>query len=75
VLAVTHDTLTKRADALTRFVRASAEGWKSYLANRRRAMRSSSAKIRRCPTGFSPTATQMREYAIVTGSDTATRAC
>jgi NitT/TauT family transport system substrate-binding protein len=32
-LIVTRDTLGKRADALTRFVRASAEGWKSYLAN------------------------------------------
>ena len=33
VLAVRRDALAKRADALTRFVRASAEGWKSYLAN------------------------------------------
>ena len=33
VLAVRRDTLARRADALTRFVRASAEGWKSYLAN------------------------------------------
>ena len=33
VLAVRRDTLAKRADAMTRFVRASAEGWKSYLAN------------------------------------------
>jgi len=33
VLVVTRDTLGKRADALKRFVRASAEGWKSYLAN------------------------------------------
>ncbi len=33
VLVVTRDTLGKRADALARFVRASAEGWKSYLAD------------------------------------------
>ena len=33
VLAVRRDALRERADALTRFVRASAEGWKSYLAN------------------------------------------
>jgi len=33
VLAVTRDTLAKRADVLQRFVRASAEGWKSYLAD------------------------------------------
>ena len=32
-LVVTRDTLSKRRDALVRFVRASAEGWKSYLAN------------------------------------------
>ena len=33
VLAVRRDTLARRGDALQRFVRASAEGWKSYLAN------------------------------------------
>ena len=33
VLAVRRDALGPRADALQRFVRASAEGWKSYLAN------------------------------------------
>jgi NitT/TauT family transport system substrate-binding protein len=32
-LIVTRATLDKRRDALVRFVRASAEGWKSYLAN------------------------------------------
>ena len=32
-LIVTRSTLDKRRDALVRFVRASAEGWKSYLAN------------------------------------------
>jgi NitT/TauT family transport system substrate-binding protein len=32
-LVVRNDTLKNRADALERFVRASAEGWKSYLAN------------------------------------------
>jgi len=32
-LIVTRDTLAKRGDALRRFVLASAEGWKSYLAN------------------------------------------
>jgi NitT/TauT family transport system substrate-binding protein len=32
-LVVTRTTLDKRADALERFIRASAEGWKSYLAN------------------------------------------
>ncbi len=32
-LVVRQDTLEKRGDAVRRFVRASAEGWKSYLAN------------------------------------------
>lgn len=32
-LVVRSDTLDKRRDALARFVQASAEGWKSYLAN------------------------------------------
>lgn len=32
-LVVRRDTLVRRADVLERFVRASAEGWKSYLAN------------------------------------------
>ena len=33
VLAVTRSNLIRRQDALRRFVLASAEGWKSYLAN------------------------------------------
>ncbi len=33
VLAVTRANLIRRHDALKRFVQASAEGWKSYLAN------------------------------------------
>ena len=32
-LVVKQATLARRADALQRFIRASAEGWKSYLAN------------------------------------------
>lgn len=32
-LVVTRMTLAKRTDALERFLRASAEGWRSYLAN------------------------------------------
>jgi NitT/TauT family transport system substrate-binding protein len=32
-LVVTRTTLAKRTDALERFLRASAEGWRSYLAN------------------------------------------
>jgi NitT/TauT family transport system substrate-binding protein len=73
VLAVTHDTLAKRADALTRFVRASAEGWKSYLAN----PAPGNALIKRENPQMSDELLayghrKMREYAIVTGGDTAT---
>ena len=32
-VVVTRDTLAKRRDAVRRFVQATAEGWKSYLAN------------------------------------------
>lgn len=32
-IVVTRDTLTRRRDAVRRFVQATAEGWKSYLAN------------------------------------------
>ena len=32
-VVVTRDTLAKKPDALKKFVQASAEGWKSYLAN------------------------------------------
>jgi len=32
-ILVTRETLTKRRDAVKKFIQASAEGWKSYLAN------------------------------------------
>lgn len=32
-IVVTHDTLAKKGEAVQRFIRASAEGWRSYLAN------------------------------------------
>ena len=73
VLAVTRDTLAKRADALARFVRASAEGWKSYLAN----PAPGNALIKRENPQMSDELLayghrKMLEYAIVTGTDTAT---
>jgi NitT/TauT family transport system substrate-binding protein len=73
VLAVRRDALQKRADALTRFVRASAEGWKSYLAD----PAPGNALIKRDNPQMSDELLayghrKMREYAIVTGSDTAT---
>jgi NitT/TauT family transport system substrate-binding protein len=73
VLAVTRDTLSRRADVLPRFVRASAEGWKSYLAN----PAPGNALIKRENPQMSDELLayghrKMREYAIVTGTDTAT---
>jgi NitT/TauT family transport system substrate-binding protein len=74
VLAVRRDTLTRRADALKRFVRASAEGWKSYLAN----PAPGNALIKRDNPQMTDELLayghrKMLEYAIVTGSDTATQ--
>ena len=73
VLAVTRDTLAKRPDVLARFVRASAEGWKSYLAN----PAPGNALIKRENPQMSNELLayghrKMLEYAIVTGTDTAT---
>ena len=74
VLAVRRDTLSKRADALTRFVRASAEGWKSYLAN----PAPGNALIKRDNPQMSDELLayghrKMIEYAIVTGGDASTQ--
>jgi NitT/TauT family transport system substrate-binding protein len=74
VLAVTRATLDKRRDALTRFVRASAEGWKSYLAN----PAPGNALIKRDNPEMSDdllaySHRKLKEYAIVTGGDAATR--
>jgi NitT/TauT family transport system substrate-binding protein len=73
VLAVRRDTLEKRADALTRFVLASAEGWKSYLAD----PAPGNALIKRDNPQMSDELLayghrKMKEYAIVTGDDSAT---
>jgi NitT/TauT family transport system substrate-binding protein len=69
----TRDTLGKRADALARFVRASAEGWKSYLAN----PAPGNALIRKDNPQMSEELLafghrKLKEYAIVAGGDAAT---
>ena len=74
VLAVRRDSLAKRSDALTRFVRASALGWKSYLAN----PAAGNALIKRDNPQMSDELLayghrKMIEYAIVAGTDTATQ--
>ena len=71
-LVVTRDTLAKRADVLARFVRASAEGWKSYLAN----PAPGNALIKRDNPQMSDellaySHRKMKEYALVTGGDAA----
>jgi NitT/TauT family transport system substrate-binding protein len=73
VLAVRRDVLAKRADTMTRFVRASAEGWKSYLAN----PAPGNALIKRDNPQMGDELLayghrKMKEYAIVTGGDVPT---
>ena len=69
-LIVTRDTLAKRADVLARFVRASAEGWNSYLAN----PAPGNVLIKRDNPQMSDellaySHRKLKEYAIVTGGD------
>jgi NitT/TauT family transport system substrate-binding protein len=73
VLAVKRDTLAQRGDAMQRFVRASAEGWKSYLAN----PAPGNALIRKDNPEMSEEllaygVRKMREYGIVDGGDART---
>jgi len=73
-LVVKRSTLAKRADALKRFLRASAEGWKSYLANPAPAF----ALIKRDNPEMTDELLayghrKLKEYAIVTGGDAATQ--
>jgi len=73
-LVVRRDALGPRADALARFVRASAEGWKSYLAN----PGPGNALIKRDNPQMGDdllaySHRKMKEYAIVAGGDAATR--
>jgi len=73
VLVVTRATLGKRADALARFVRASAEGWKSYLANPapgNALIRKDNPEMGEELLAYSHR--KMKEYAIVAGGDAGT---
>ena len=74
VLVVTRDTLAKRGDALRRFVQASAEGWKSYLAN----PQPGNARIRKANPQMGDDliaygVAKMKSYQIVEGGDAKTR--
>jgi NitT/TauT family transport system substrate-binding protein len=69
-LIVTRDTLAKRAETLKRFVRASAEGWKSYLAD----PAPGNALIKRDNPQMSDellaySHRKMKEYGLVAGGD------
>ncbi len=71
-IVATRDTLAKRRDALRRFVQATAEGWKSYLAN----PAPGNALIRRDNPQMEDALlayglAKLKEYAIVTGGDAA----
>ena len=70
-LVVTRDTLAKRGDVLRRFVLASAEGWRSYLAD----PAAGNALIKKANPEMSDDLlaygrAKMKEYAIVAGPDT-----
>jgi NitT/TauT family transport system substrate-binding protein len=71
-IVVTRDTLAKRADALRRFVQATAEGWRSYLAN----PAPGNALIKRDNPQMEDALlayglAKMKEYGLVTGGDAA----
>jgi len=73
-LVVTRDTLAKRSDALRRFMLASAEGWKSYLAN----PAPGNALIKKANPQMSDDLlayglAKMKSYGIVEGGDAKTR--
>ena len=70
VLAAKSDTLAARRDVLKRFTQASAEGWKSYLAN----PAPGNALIKQANPQMSDDllaygVRKMREHSIVTGGD------
>lgn len=69
-IVVTRDTLAQRRDAVKRFIRASAEGWKSYLANPAPAnalIKKDNPQMEDDLLAFG--VKTMRDYAIVTGGD------
>ncbi len=69
-IVVTRDTLAKRRDAVKRFVQASAEGWKSYLANPtpgNALIKKDNPQMEDDLIAFG--VRTMKQYAIVTGGD------
>ena len=71
-VAVTRDTLAKRADALKKFVQATAEGWKSYLANPalgNALIKKDNPQMEDALLVFG--VQKLKEYGVVTGGDAA----
>ncbi len=71
-IVVTRDTLAKRRDAIRRFVLATAEGWKSYLANPAPGnvlVKRDNPQMEDALLAYG--LAKMKEYAIVTGGDAA----
>ncbi len=71
-VVATRDTVAKRGDAVKRFLRATAEGWKSYLAN----PAPGNALIRKANPQMEDALivhgiTRMKQYGLVTGGDAA----
>jgi NitT/TauT family transport system substrate-binding protein len=73
-IVTTRAVLEKRRDALTRFLRATAEGWKSYLANPapgNALVRKANPEMDEAMLAFG--VSRMKQYGLVTGGDAATR--
>lgn len=73
-LVTTDKVLRERRDALSRFVRATAEGWKSYLANPapgNALVRKANPEIEEALLTFS--VDRMKSYSLVTGGEAATQ--
>lgn len=73
-IVVTRGTLAARKGILERFIRASAEGWKSYLANPtpgNALIKRDNPRIENALIAYG--VARIREYGLVTGGDAATR--
>ncbi len=73
-LVTTDKVLHERRDALTRFLRATAEGWKSYLANPapgNTLVRKANPEVEDALLAFS--VDRMKSYSLVTGGEAGTQ--
>ena len=73
-LVTTDKVLHERRDALARFLRATAEGWKSYLANPAPGnglVRKANPEVEDALLAFS--VDRMKSYSLVTGGEAATQ--